>query len=142
MAGAHTQYGCLGLDMSGSLTVHYDANIGGHAAKVRTSFVDRVMQMTTGCALAVVITCDKIQARSFITIKNGSQWLDFAASNTEALQSLINKAAEQWKTYEWLNDRGTPEFWKFNIRGYVMLRGELWVTKEGEWTRQLDNPIS
>ena len=62
--------------------------------------------MTTGCALAVVMTYDNIAATSFITIKNGSQWLEFAASNTEAMQSLASNAAEGWMTYPSLDDQG------------------------------------
>ena len=98
MAGATTPYGGPGLDLFDGFTVCYDANIRGGAAKVKTNFEDRVMQMTTGCALAVVMTYDNLAASSFITIKNGSQWLEFAASNTEAMQSLANKAAEGWTT--------------------------------------------
>ena len=105
MAGANTQYGCPGLDL-------FDSN--GGAAKVKTNFEDQVMQMTTGCALAVVMTYDNLAASSFITIKNGSQWLEFAASNTEAMQSLASKAAEGWKTYQSLDDQCATEKWVFN----------------------------
>ena len=73
MAGATTWYGCPGLDLFDGITVCYDANISGPAAKVKTNFENRVMQMTTGCALAVVMTYDHMAASSFITIKNGQQ---------------------------------------------------------------------
>ena len=125
MAGANTHYGCPGLDLGDGFTVCYDANISGGAAKLKTNFEDRIMQMTTGCALVVVMTYDNLAASSFITIKNGSQWLEFAASSTEAMQSLASKAAEGWKTYQSLDDQGTTEKWFFNLRGYMSLRNRV-----------------
>ena len=74
MAGKGTQYGFPGLDLLNGFAVRYDANTSGGAAVVKTNFAERVMQMTTGCALAVVMTYDEIAARSFITTKNVSQW--------------------------------------------------------------------
>ena len=79
MAGLQTHYGCPGLDLFDGFTVHYDANIRASVAQVTTSFEEQVMQMTTGCALAVVMTYDNIAATSFSTINNGSQWFKFCS---------------------------------------------------------------
>ena len=70
MAGKTTHYGCPGLELFNGFAVRYDAHTSGGTAIVKTNFAERVMQMTTGCALAVVVTYDNIAARSFITIKN------------------------------------------------------------------------
>ena len=116
----------------------YDANIGAGEATVKTNFEDRVMQMTSGCALAVVMTNDNVAARSFVTAKkNVTEWWKFAASNTEAISSLASKAAKRWKTYQWLDDQGAIETWDFNLRGYMVRLNRMWVIVEGE-VRSLD----
>ena len=59
LVGKDTHYRCLRLDLLYFFSVVYDANISVAAAVVKTSFEERVMQMTTGCALAVVMTYDQ-----------------------------------------------------------------------------------
>ena len=80
MAGATTPYGCPGLDIFDGFTVHYDAHISGAAATLKTNFRDRVMQMMTGCALAVAVTYDKLAATSFCTIKKPKAMVGLCSS--------------------------------------------------------------
>ena len=72
LAGATTPYG-PGLNLFNGFAVRYDGNIGAALAEVKTNYDERVMQITTGCALVVKMTPDTIAAKSFITIKNGQQ---------------------------------------------------------------------
>ncbi len=126
IAGATNHYNVPGLDIFDGITVRYDANVSAGAVDVGTSYEQRVLQMTTGCALALCTTEDHIIGRSFTTIKNQSQWWDFAERNTEQVQRLLQLKCNDWKRYVSNND-----VWHFNLRGYIWSNEVLFLMRHG-----------
>ena len=114
MSGATNCYGLPGLDLFDGLTVKYDCNVSASAVSVDTSYKAGLLQMTTGCALALVMTKEEVSGISFTTVKNQAQWWSFAESNTTEVQRLVQKKCEDWKTYHHNGER-----WYFNLRGFL-----------------------
>ena len=81
--------------------------------------------MTTGCA--IVFTMEHVaknSAISFVTIKNHTQWWKFAYENTCQLQRIIDAKMTNWKEYS-----NKDEEWFFNLRGYIWMRGRMYICK-------------
>lgn len=128
LSGAHNSYGLPPLDLLDGVRVHYDANVSAKAVPLRTSSDNQLVQMTSGCALAIVVWGSRIASQCFPVVKNQFQWWDFSTENSRALQRLTEKKAEDWAGYEWpaLNDSVEPvTVWYFNLRGFVWMRGSM-----------------
>ena len=121
MSGATNYYGLPGLDLFDGLTVKYDSNVSAHAVSVDTSYEARLLQMTTGCALALVLTKEDVSGISFTTVKNQAQWWNFAESNTTEVQRLVQRKCEDWETYEYNGD-----WWYFNLRGFIFFENRMY----------------
>ena len=100
--------------------MRYDANVNATACIVATSAEKDILQMTTGCALVLLIGDKQTIGRSFTTIKNRYQWTGFAERNTNEVQRLLDMKCNAWTGYDW-----NGATWYFNLRGYV------WNPKEG-----------
>ena len=61
--------------------------------EMKTDAMKDILQFTTGCAIAVMLTTDSCRAVSFPTIKNKAHWEPFAAANTLALQKWLEVKA-------------------------------------------------
>ena len=126
IAGATNHYALPGLDLFNGITVQYDSNVGAGAVSVDTSYEAGLLQMTTGCALALLMTSDHVEGRSFVTIKNHSQWYDFAQRSTAEVQRLVQMKCAEWTEYFFSGER-----WYFNLQGYIWLRNEMYILQHG-----------
>ena len=121
LAGKNNKYDLAGLDIFGGLTVKYDCNVGAAKVSVDTSAEQRIIQITTGCAVVFIMDPTQTNAVSFATIKHQSQWWDFAERNTEELNKIIEVKMNEWQGYTFNGE----EIWAFNLRGYFWIRGEM-----------------
>ena len=123
LAGAGENYGVPGLDIFGGFTVKYDWNVGADSVTVDTNAQQRIIQITTGCAVVVIMDSVAQIGVSFPTIKNHRQWWDFAKRSTLELNKIIALEVSEWQPY---SDGEVVRY--FNIRGlvsYYQLRPQL-----------------
>ena len=126
MAGCDNVYSLPGLDFFDGVSVMYDAHISPAMASVRTSYESQLLQITSGCALALVATIGSVQGCSFPTIKNATQWLDFANQNTEEVNIFLARKVLEWKLYRTENQLE----WYFNLRGLININGRMYIVVE------------
>jgi len=101
LAGRSTDYIHTPFDLLSGTEVHYDCGVNAAMVDVKTDATKDVVHLTTGCAIAVLVTPDVCCAVSFPCIKNKEQWLPFAAENSVALQRWVEVKASQQCTTLW-----------------------------------------
>ena len=86
MSGSEPYYGLTPLDLLQGAAVRYDRNCS--TAQVLTT--PQVVQITTGCAVAMYMWQDRRQGICFHCVKkNADVWWPFAEQNTRALQDFV-----------------------------------------------------
>ena len=86
MSGSEPYYGLTPLDLLQGAAVRYDRNCS--TAQVLTT--PRVVQITTGCTVAMYMWQDRRQGICFHCVKkNADVWWPFAEQNTRALQDFV-----------------------------------------------------
>ena len=86
MSGSEPYYGLTPLDLLQGAAVRYDCNCS--TAQVLTT--PQVVQITTGCAVAMYMWQDRRQGICFHCVKkNADVWWPFAEQNTRALQDFV-----------------------------------------------------
>ena len=86
MSGSEPYYGLTPLDLLQGAEVRYDCNCA--TAQVLTT--PQVVQITTGCAVAMYMWQDRRQGICFHCVKkNADVWWPFAEQNTRALQDFV-----------------------------------------------------
>ena len=126
MAGKNNEYGLPGLDIFDGITVLYDANVRAREVQLATNAEAKIIQLTTGCALAFIMDATYSMGTSFTCLKNHAGWEDFAEQNTQEVQRIIALKMDEWKPY--YDEDGT---WYFNLRGYMWILGEMWYCSRG-----------
>ena len=94
LAGRATDYVHTSFDLLAGTYVHYDSNVNAKMVDLQTNVVNDVVQFTTGCAIALMLTPHIYSAICFPTVKNRAQWFEFVAMNTLALQPFLNFKAD------------------------------------------------
>ena len=86
MSGSEPYYGLTPLDLLQGAEVRYDSNCA--TAEVLTT--PQVVQITTGCAVAMYMWQDRRQGICFHCVKkNADVWWPFAEQSTRALQDFV-----------------------------------------------------
>ena len=123
LAGAGEKYGVPGLDIFGGCTVRYDFNAAAKHVAVDTNAQQRIIQITSGCGVVVIMDPVVQIGVSFPTVKNHRKWWDFADQSTLQLKKVI-----ALKVSEWQPCSHGEVVWYFNIMGmisYYQLRPQL-----------------
>ena len=123
LAGAGENYGVPGLDIFGGCTVRYDFNAAAKHVAVDTNAQQRIIQITSGCGVVVIMDPVVQIGVSFPTVKNHRKWWDFADQSTLQLKKVI-----ALKVSEWQPCSHGEVVWYFNIMGmisYYQLRPQL-----------------
>jgi len=110
MSGSQPFYGLAPLDLLQGAAVMYDINCSN--APVRTT--PNVVQITTGCAVAIYIWRDRREAISFPVVKNSSKWYCFAADSTRALQYFVVQKCNSPEAFH-----SAEGVWFCSLAGYV-----------------------
>ena len=95
LAGKSTTFVHTPFNLLEGTNVFYDAGISAKSCEMKTHAAKNILQITTGCAIAVMLTTDKDSCRavSFPCIKNHAQWQKFAAESTRALHEWLEVKA-------------------------------------------------
>ena len=116
MSGSEPYYGLTPLDLLQGAEVRYDSNCA--TAEVLTT--PQVVQITTGCAVAMYMWQDRRQGICFHCVKkNADVWWPFAEENTRALQDFV---VHKCNTPQEFSFEG--RCWYFTLAGYIMYRIE------------------
>ena len=90
LAGKFTEFPHVPFDLLEGTIVCYDSSVGPeHISEMKTDVMKDIVQITSGCAIAVVLTTESRRAVSFSTVKNNAKWKPFAEANTLALQKWL-----------------------------------------------------
>ena len=90
-----------GFDFLEGISLQYDANVS--AAKVECITGQNTIHMTTGCGIAIALKDGQYSCSCFPTVKNSSQWWDFAQTNKSRLSELIGRQMRfglEWQRLE------------------------------------------
>ena len=116
MSGSEPYYGLTPLDLLQGAAVRYDCNCA--TAEVLTT--PQVVQITTGCAVAMYMWQDRRQGICFHCVKkNADVWWPFAEQNTRALQDFVVHKCNTPQEFSFKGKR-----WYFTLAGYIMYRNE------------------
>ena len=89
LAGKSTAFAQTPFDLLCGTNVCYDSSAGAKMVTVKTNAIHDLVQFSTGCAIAAVLTAYSCRAISFPVTKNYAQWKPFAIENTVALQKWL-----------------------------------------------------
>ena len=119
MSGSEPYYGLTPLDLLQGAEVRYDSNCA--TAEVLTT--PQVVQITTGCAVAIYVWQDRRQGICFPVVKNAGGWRPFAEQNTRALQDFVVHKCNSPQEFIFKGSR-----WYFTLAGYIMYRNgdQIW----------------
>ena len=120
MSGSEPYYGLTPLDLLQGAEVRYDSNCA--TAEVLTT--PQVVQITTGCAVAMYMWQDRRQGICFHCVKkNADVWWPFAEQNTRALQDFVVHKCNSPQEFSFEGSR-----WYFTLAGYIMYRNgdQIW----------------
>ena len=97
LAGKSTKFVHTPFDLLEGTHVSYDGGTSAKNCEMKTDADKDIVQITTGCAIAVMLTTniDSCRAVSFPCIKNNAQWKKFAAESTLALQEWLEVKANK-----------------------------------------------
>ena len=74
LAGKFTEFPHVPFDLLEGTIVCYDSSVGPeHISEMKTDVIKDIVQITSGCAIAVVLTTDNRRAVSFPTVKNNAK---------------------------------------------------------------------
>ena len=93
----------------------YDACGKAKAAKVKTT--TSTVQMTSGCAVFILMTPTERRGKSIIVVRKHTRWQTFARENSIELQRFVDAKAKTWKKYKFRQQNGSCRFWWFNLCG-------------------------
>ena len=95
LAGKSTTFVHTPFNLLEGTNVFYDGGISAKSCEMKTHAAKNILQITTGCAIAVRLTTNKDSCRavSFPCIKNKAQWHKFAAESTRALHEWLEVKA-------------------------------------------------
>ena len=120
MSGSEPYYGLTPLDLLQGAEVRYDSNCA--TAEVLTT--PQVVQITTGCAVAMYMWQDRRQGICFHCVKkNADVWWPFAEQSTRALQDFVVHKCNSPQEFSFEGSR-----WYFTLAGYIMYRNgdQIW----------------
>ena len=95
LAGKSTTFVHTPFNLLEDTNVFYSGGISDKSCEMKTNDSKNILQITTGCAIAVKLTTNKNSCRavSFPCIKNHAQWQKFAAESTRALHEWLEVKA-------------------------------------------------
>ena len=101
LAGKSTTFVHTPFNLLEDTNVFYSGGISAKSCEMKTNASKNILQITTGCAIAVKLTTNKNSCRavSFPCIKNHTQWHKFAAESTQALHEWLEvkaRASSHW----------------------------------------------
>ena len=131
LAGKTNPYTLPGFNFLDGISIRYDSSISAKNCPLATSVEHRVMQITTGCAVSVLITEEHQVATCFSCIKNHTSWSGHASRTTELLQAYVEDVSNQWTRY--IAEDGNV--WFVNLRGFVVQANSMQICRNGIWQR-------